>query len=363
MPCPRQLPGKYQAIVKRCVKYTSLDARAAPEILFGALFRRKLARMDSLSGLHHVTAICSDAQTNLDFYCGVLGLRLVKLTVNFDDPFAYHLYYGDELGRPGTLLTFFAWGAGEKSRHGNKSVEATAFAVPLGALGWWQNHLAAGNIAFTNPPARFGENLLQFHDGDGLRLEIIESERAAGGLAWENGPIPAPYAIRGLHSVTIAAEATARTAHVLTRTLGFKAHENPSLLEANRLRFEGGNGIGAVVDVACLPDAPRATGGAGGVHHIAFRTAGDAEQLRLHVLLEREGLNVSPVMDRSYFRSIYFREPGGVLFEIATDTPGFTFDESAQNLGTTLQLPPQLQLYRAQIEARVPVIAWSGHKK
>ncbi len=315
------------------------------------------------SGLHHVTAICSDAQRNLDFYCGILGLRLVKLTVNFDDPFAYHLYYGDELGRPGTILTFFVWQGAQSARHGNKSVEATAFAVPVGALNWWQEHLAAQNVAFTSPPPRFGENLIQFHDSDGLTLEIIESNRAGNGFAWENGPIPIDYAIRGFHSVTIAAEATAHTAALLGGALGFRAHENPSLLEANRFRFEGGQGIGSVIDIACLPDAPRAQTGAGGVHHIAFRVAGDAEQTRLHVLLGRENLNVSPVMDRSYFRSIYFREPGGVLFEIATDVPGFTLDESAENLGTLLQLPLQLEAYRAQIEARVSKIELPTHKK
>ena len=312
--------------------------------------------MDTISGLHHVTAICSDAQQNLDFYCGTLGLRLVKLTVNFDDPFAYHLYYGDELGRPGTILTFFVWQGAQKARHGNKSVEATAFAIPSGALSWWQEHLKSKNIAFTTPPSRFGESLLQFHDADGLTLEIIESERATQGFAWESGPIPVQYAIRGLHSVTIAAEATAHTAALLGGALGFKASESSSLLEPNRVRFETGNGIGSLIDIACLPDAPRATTGAGGVHHIAFRVAGDAEQTRLHAVLARDGLNVSPVMDRSYFRSIYFREPGGVLFEIATDTPGFTVDESAQGLGTGLQLPAQLEAYRSQIEERVAKI-------
>ncbi|PQV64010.1 glyoxalase family protein [Abditibacterium utsteinense] len=314
--------------------------------------------MDNFPGLHHVTAICSDAQQNLDFYCGVLGLRLVKLTVNFDDPFAYHLYYGDELGRPGTILTFFAWSGAQQAVHGNKAVASTAFAVPLGALGWWKEYLATKNVAFTSPPARFGEDLIQFHDADGLVLELVESSRASEGFAWENGPIPTLYAIRGLHSVTIAAEATAHTAALLSGALGFKALENPSLLEANRFRFEGGSGIGSIVDIACLPDAPRATTGVGSVHHVAFRTSGDAEQKRLHVLLERENLNVSPVMDRSYFRSIYFREPGGILFEIATDVPGFTVDENAENLGANLQLPTQLEPYRAQIEAHVVEIQW-----
>lgn len=314
--------------------------------------------MDTISGLHHITAICSSAQSNLDFYCGVLGLRLVKLTVNFDDPFAYHLYYGDELGRPGTILTFFAWDGAQKARHGNKSVETTAFAVPMGTLEWWKTYLSEKNIAFTTAAPRFGEELIGFQDSDGLKLEIVASECANGGKAWEGGPIPTQYAIRGLHSVTIAAEATAHTAQVLDRNLGFKS----GAAEGNRARFSAGQGIGAFVDIACVPDAPRATTGAGGVHHVAFRVTGEAEQKRFLAVLGREGFNVSPVMDRNYFESIYFREPGGVLFEIATDSPGFTFDESAENLGTSLKLPPQYENYRAQIEGRVAKIQLPNQK-
>lgn len=309
--------------------------------------------MNPISGLHHVTAICSDAQKNLDFYGGVLGLRLVKLTVNFDDPFSYHLYYGDEIGRPGTILTFFAWPNAAKAQHGNRAVAATAFAVPIGALEWWKGYLTSKNIAFTTPPMRWGEEVIHFHDFDGLRLELIASPRAEAGLAWKNGPIPEDAAIRGFHSVTLAAEGYENTAQLLTGAMGFKNDETPSLLEPNRLRFAVGQGIGSVVDVACLPDAPRAIMGAGGVHHVAFRVSDDAAQTRFRVELVRAGLNASPVMDRSYFHSIYFREPGGVLFEIATDTPGFTVDESVERLGAMLQLPPQLESYRAQIEARL----------
>ncbi|MBW3635718.1 MAG: ring-cleaving dioxygenase [Armatimonadetes bacterium] len=310
--------------------------------------------MNTLSGLHHVTAICSDAQKNLDFYCGTLGLRLVKLTVNFDDPFAYHLYYGDELGRPGTVLTFFAWSGGAPAQHGNRVVAATAFAVPVGALEWWKTHLTSKNIEWTTPPARWGEEVIQFHDFDGLVLEIIATPRAESGFAWENGAVPAQYAIRGFHSVTIAAEGYEHTAQLLGGAMGFRNAETPSLLEPHRFRFEVGQGIGGVVDVACLPDAPRATTGAGGVHHVAFRVADGAAQTRFRVELVRAGFNASPVMDRSYFHSIYFREPGGVLFEIATDSPGFAVDESVERLGSMLQLPSQLERYRAQIEARLP---------
>jgi glyoxalase family protein len=316
--------------------------------------------MDTISGLHHVTAICSDAQKNLDFYTQVLGLRLVKLTVNFDDPFSYHLYYGDELGRPGTILTFFAW-SGAKARAGNQSVAATALAVPVGALEWWKTYLAEKSISFTLPVTRFGENLLQFHDPDGLVLEIVESPRADTGFVWKNGSIEAKYAIRGLHSVTIAAEGYEFTANVLTRSLGIKGGaESP--LEPNRFRFESGQGIGGIVDIVCLPDAPAARGGAGGVHHIAFRVADDGAQTRFRAELVRGNFNVSPIMDRNYFHSIYFREPGGVLFELATDNPGFAIDESAENLGKMLKLPTQLEAYRAQIEERAAKIVLPHQK-
>jgi glyoxalase family protein len=309
--------------------------------------------MDTISGIHHVTAICSDAQANLDFYTGVLGLRLVKLTVNFDDPFAYHFYYGDEVGSPGSILTFFAWGGGASGRHGNRSVEDTALAVPPGALDWWKARLTQQGITFISPPSRWGEEFIQFHDPDGLALEIVASPRGEGGKPWEKGGIPLEYAIRGVHSVTIAAEGFEKTAEVLTGTLGFKALDTQSPLEPNRFRFESGSGIGGIVDVACLPGAPRGTTGTGTVHHVAFRLADDAAQLRYRNELVRGGFNASPVMDRSYFRSIYFREPGGVLFELATDSPGFATDESVATLGSGLKLPPQYEAYRSQIEERV----------
>ncbi|RYG70775.1 ring-cleaving dioxygenase [bacterium] len=309
--------------------------------------------MDTISGIHHVTAICSDAQTNIDFYTGILGLRLVKLTVNFDDPFAYHLYYGDEQGSPGSILTFFAWGGGSPGRHGNRAVEDTALAVPPGACDYWKKRLAEKGIPFISTPSRWGEDFIQFRDPDGLVLEIVATERAVGGHPWEKGGIPVEAAIRGVHSVTIAAEGFQKTADVLTGTLGFKPVEGQSVTEPNRYRFEAGSGIGGIVDVACLPGAPRTTTGTGTVHHVAFRVEGDAAQLRYRNEIVREGYNVSPVMDRNYFHSIYFREPGGVLFELATDNPGFAVDESAATLGTSLKLPAQFEGYRTQIEERV----------
>ena len=308
--------------------------------------------MHPVYGIHHVTSICSDAQTNVNFIAGVLGLRLVKITVNFDDPGAYHLYYGDEIGRPGTILTTFAWPGATRGQSGKRSIYATALAVPHGALSFWREHLRFHHVEFTEPRARWGEPVLQLRDPDGLIYELIESPQAAEGHAWETGPIPVGYAVRGLHSVTLAVEATELTAQVLTQ-LGFALEGASQTGETHRTRFRVGDGIGGVVDLACMPDAPRAGMGAGSVHHVAFRAPDAATQLEFRKNLVGAHLNVSPVMDRTYFESIYFREPGGVLFEIATDAPGFTFDEAREKLGTSLKLPPQFESYRAQIEAQL----------
>lgn len=316
--------------------------------------------LDLIPGIHHVTGICSDAQTNIDFYTGVLGLRLVKLTVNFDDPSSYHLYYGDELGRPGTILTYFASPGSFRARHGKRSVATTALAVPPGALDFWKQRLTEKQLNFTVPMARFGEDVIQFHDPDGMVLEIIASERAHIGQPWVGGGVPDAYAVRGIHSITIAAEGYEHTAQLLTGPMHFKSQGDAAAVEPNRFRFVAHEGIGGIVDVACVPDAPRATTGAGGVHHVAFRIADNSAQMRVRAGLVREGFNVSPVMDRSYFESIYFREPGGVLFEIATDAPGFTADEDASRLGTRLKLPPWLETYREQIEQQAAPIQLPG---
>lgn len=306
----------------------------------------------TIAGIHHVTAICGDAQQNLDFYSGILGLRLVKLTVNFDDPGSYHLYYGDELGRPGTILTFFAWPGAPKARHGSRSVAATSFAVPSNALDHWKERLNDHKIAFVTTE-RFGEEVVQFHDPDGLVLEIVATPHAAVGNPWMGSSVPLEWAIRGFHAVTLAIEGYEHSAQLLADTLGFKAAGEPTPTEPNRFRFQHGTGVGTIVDVCCLPDAPRASTGVGGVHHVAFRAHDETAQIRWRTELARLGFNVSPVMDRQYFHSIYFKEPGGVLFEIATDNPGFTIDEPADKLGQKLQLPPHLERYRDQIEARV----------
>ena len=305
----------------------------------------------SIGGLHHVTAIASDAQANFDFYAGLLGLRLVKRTVNFDDPFSYHLYYGTELGAPGTILTFFAWPGAFRGRSGAGQVNATALSIPPGSLDFWRERLRSHGIAADEPMSRFDELALGFEDRDGMRIELIVAAKTDERPAWAAGPVPAEFAIRGLHSVTAWEEGYERTARMLTDVLGFRQTASAG----NRFRYESENaGVGSLVDLLCTPDAAVARGGAGAVHHIAWRTADDAEQLAQHRKIAAAGLNVSPVLDRTYFKSIYFREPGGVLFEIATDPPGFTLDEPSDQLGRALRLPPWLEPMRAQIAAKLP---------
>jgi glyoxalase family protein len=303
----------------------------------------------SIPGLHHVTAITADAQKNIDFYCGVLGLRLVKLTVNFDDPSSYHLYYGDELGRPGTALTFFAWAGAHRGRIGPPQVSTTAFSVPAGALDYWAKRLREKSVEPQSPIERFGQRVIALTDPDGMQLELVCVDQPKG-EPWAAGPIPAEFAIRGFHSVTISTEGYENTARLLTDVMGFIAAGS----EQNRFRYRGASDdFASTVDLLCVPDGRRGNLGAGIVHHVAFRTPDDAQQLLWRNRLAELEFNVSPVMDRTYFHSIYFREPGGVLFEIATSGPGFTFDEPADKLGEKLKLPPWLQQYQKEIEQSV----------
>jgi glyoxalase family protein len=274
----------------------------------------------------------------------VLGLRLVKRTVNFDDPLTYHLYYGTEAGAPGTILTFFAWPNAFRGQVGNGQVNATALSVPPGSLEWWQTRFKSLRVKHDLPVRRFGEEVLPFQDPDGMLLELaaVEDERAA----WTGGPVPAEYAIRGVHCVTANEEGYERTASLMTETLRFEELGQ----EGNRFRYRALEGRG-MIDLLCTPDGPRSRGGAGTMHHIAWRVRDDADQVAWRKTLVSAGLNVSPVLDRQYFHSIYFREPGGVLFEIATDPPGFGIDEPKESLGMSLKLPPWLEQAREQIES------------
>jgi glyoxalase family protein len=306
--------------------------------------------MASLPGIHHVTAIANDAQRNVDHYVGLLGLRLVKKTVNFDDPGSYHLYYGDELGRPGSAMTFFVWPGAPRGRAGTGQVGATAFAVPPDSLGWWADRLQRAGVRAEGPTERLDDRVLTFADPDGIRLELVAPAEPDPRQPWRAGTVPAEHAIRGFHSVTLSlAGQHEESARLLTSTLGFR----PLATEGPRARFGTGE-AGGVVDLEGQPDLPAGDTAPGTVHHVAWRTPDDPSQLEWRETLVRAGYDVTPVLDRQYFHSIYFREPGGVLFEIATDVPGFTLDEPAEHLGEALRLPPRLEPLRPELEQRLP---------
>ncbi|WP_231188076.1 ring-cleaving dioxygenase [Haladaptatus sp. DYF46] len=305
-----------------------------------------------IPGIHHVTAIATDPRRNFRFYTNVLGLRFVKRTVNFDDRYTYHLYYGDEVGHPGTIMTFFPWPDAAPGRRGVGTADATAFLVPPDSFDFWTERLAANDVEYSGPTDRFGERVIEFSDPDGLRLELVGHREAADVDPWRDGPVPSEYAIRGFYGVTLAVEGYERTASLLEETMGY---EFVGEEDGQRFRYRatGGN-LGMVIDLRCVPDLQPGRVGAGTVHHIAFRTADDGQQLEWREDLVARGLNVTPVIDRQYFRSIYYRIPAGILFEIATDPPGFTKDEPVEELGTNLQLPPWFESEREAIEARLP---------
>lgn len=302
-------------------------------------------------GIHHITAIAGDPQRNLDFYSGALGLRLVKLTVNFDDPASYHLYYGDETGKPGSILTFFPWPGGRPGRVGTGQIATVAFAIPAPSLGFWIERLLSHAIKYQGPARRFDEQVLSFSDPDGLLLELVAVAEAGAVTPWSDGPVPPEHAIRGIHGATIWEDGDNGTAKLLSGTLGFqKVAEESGLL---RLAAAGA-GLGKVVDLRRATGFWGGAGGVGTVHHMAFRAATDQQQLEQRARIESLGLGITPVIDRQYFHSVYFREPGGVLFEIATDGPGFAIDEPVAELGTQLRLPPMYEPNRPQIERALP---------
>ena len=305
----------------------------------------------TLLGLHHVTAMCGDPQANIDFYTGKLGLRLVKLTVNFDDPQTYHLYYGDGLGSPGSLITFFAWPGAMRGRRGAGQPTVTAYAAPDASIPFWQERLNVGEL-----DDRFGERVLSFEDPDGMKLEIIGTTNGDARQPWDQSSVPVEHGLRGFHSVTLTEKEFASTALLLTETLGFK-QTNES---GNRRRFAPSvlapGGVRTYIDVVEDGDARHGTMGVGTVHHIALRTPDDPQQAAWLERITQRGLNVSPVMDRKYFHSIYFREPAGVLFEIATDPPGMTVDEPLEKLGGGLYLPPWLEPHRKELETVLPPV-------
>jgi catechol 2,3-dioxygenase-like lactoylglutathione lyase family enzyme len=304
-------------------------------------------------GIHHITAIAGDPQRNLDFYAGTLGLRLVKLTVNFDDPASYHFYYGDEVGHPGSILTFFPWPGGSRGRQGTGQAATVALAITPASLGFWIERLLAQGIKYGGPTRRFEEQILALSDPDGLLLELVATPRVLGTPPWAGGPLPAEHAIRGLHGTTLWEDGDTGSADFLTGTLGFE----PADEDGGLLRFQSADsGAGTVVYLRRAQGFWAGGIGVGTVHHVAFRAASDRAQLDKRAEIEAQGLGITPVIDRRYFHSVYFREPGGVLFEIATDAPGFAIDEPVAELGTHLKLPPAYEPSRLEIERALPPV-------
>jgi glyoxalase family protein len=301
-----------------------------------------------IPGLHHVTAIASDPQRNIDFYAGVLGLRFVKRTVNFDDPGSYHFYFGDARGTPGTIMTFFAWPGARRGIRGTGQVDTIAFAIPQHSNGYWLDRLKQQHVLAEKISARFGDEAIRLVDPDGLVVELVESAAPAAVEQWNDSLVPPENSIRGFHSVSAALEGYEATAKLLTEAFGYRLFDD----FGNRFRFSAHDETapGRFIDLLCMPDAHPGRVAAGSVHHIAFRARDDKEQRLWREHLVALGYNVTPVIDRIYFHSIYFREPGGILFEIATDPPGFTLDENLNQLGQSLRLPPWLEPARSQIE-------------
>jgi len=310
--------------------------------------------VNGVLGLHHVTAISSDPQKTVDFYTKILGLRLIKLTVNYDDPSTYHVYFGDEIGHPGSVLTFFPWPGQPRGRKGAGQATATSFSIPQESIPFWQDRLKSHSVSQEATQKRFGETVLSFEDQDGQGLELVVNKEVEGRTGWTHGPVPREHAIRGFHSVTLWEEVLERTESVLVDTLGFRIVGH----EENRFRYEAGKGAaGTIVDIVSRPTAQRGFVSVGTVHHVAFRASDDEHQKALRQEIVKAGLNVTPVIDRNYFHSIYLREHGGVLFEVATDQPGFTIDESPEQLGTRLALPTWLEHSRAEIEKNLPPVS------
>lgn len=299
----------------------------------------------AIPGLHHVTAISGSPQPNVDFFTGILRQRLVKKTVNFDAPDTYHLYYGNEGGDPGTILTFFPFADAGPGRAGPGMASAYAYAVPAGQFDMWMDRLAEDALDFEGPITRFGQRVLILRDPDGAPVELIETARQA------------QTPLDGFHSVTLWEQDPIPTARVLTDVFGYEATGSETEGGVERLRFvAAGDARGTVVDVI-RSDAPSiGRPGAGTIHHVAFRAEDHDTHMAWREALLSKGHSVTPVIDRQYFDAIYFREPGGVLFEIATDPPGFAVDEPAATMGSQLMLPPQHEASRERIERVLPPI-------
>ncbi|MGO4389679.1 ring-cleaving dioxygenase [Microvirga sp. 2YAF29] len=304
-------------------------------------------------GIHHVTVIAGPARRNLDFYTRVLGLRLVKKTVNFDDPATYHFYFGDSIGSPGSILTFFPWEHVAPGQTGTGTTQETAFRVPESALAFWEQRFIEQGVEHGKPEKRFGQSVLPFKDPDGTSLALVGIANVRTDNTWTTGAIPTEHAIQGLEGVTLLVENGEPTGAILTDVFGFREVAR----EGELVRYKGDAVLCSVVDVRSAGSKlPGRTGG-GTVHHIAFRATDDAHQVEMvRKLVETHGLQPTEQKDRNYFRSVYFREPGGILFEIATDGPGFDADETHDNLGDELKLPAFLEARRSEIEGKLPAL-------
>jgi glyoxalase family protein len=306
-----------------------------------------------LLGIHHITAIASDPQRNLDFYTQLLGLRLVKRTVNFDDPSTYHFYFGDRIGAPGTIITFFPWPGARRGARGTGQVVATSFAVAMDAIDYWKSRFQEHHVAYEETEPRFDDTVLRLADPDGLMLELIASNRLNNVQPVLDSEIPSEFSIRGFHAPTLEVQRSELTEQLLIETLGFERMAE----EGTRRRFSlDRTSASKQLDLVEGSNGSFGNIAAGTIHHIAFRAANEEEQLRWRNKLVDLGLSVTPVIDRQYFHSIYFREPGGILFEIATDGPGFVIDEPVEHLGESLKLPAQYEGHRAEIEQVLPPI-------
>ncbi|MCK9409319.1 MAG: ring-cleaving dioxygenase [Bacteriovoracaceae bacterium] len=307
----------------------------------------------SITGIHHITAMASDAQRNVDFYISVLGLRLVKRSINQDAPDVYHLYYGDEIGSPGTAMTFFPFGKTARGTRGNREISHVAFAVPTSSQYFWITHLLKQGISFDGHQDLFGETVFTFPDPDGMLIDLVFTEKHILRFPWHNSIVPAEHAIKAFHGVTMNLAAKDPSVAVLQGVLGARPIEHVK----NRYRYVIGTGMDeAMIDLVIDPSLPVARQSAGSVHHIAWRVSDDAAHEVWQKTVAKNGLGSTDIIDRFYFHSIYFREPGGILYEIATDNPGFTVDETLDELGAKLVLPPWYEPHRKTIENALPPI-------
>jgi glyoxalase family protein len=305
-----------------------------------------------IQGLHHITAIAGEAQRNFDFYTKVLGLRLVKKTVNFDDPGTYHFYFGNEVGTPGTILTFFPWEGIQKGKTGTGMATEIGYAVPKGSLSFWQDRFAQQGVKQSPVSERFGERHLSFEDRDGLQLTLIETG-TDNRQPWITPDVAADVALKGFHSVVLTVQNSAPTTKVLTDILGYQLQQE----EGNRFRFAtDAISTANVVDLVEEPGGQRGINAGGTNHHVAFRVKNDNILMDVREKVRSAGLNITEKIDRNYFYSLYFREPGGLLFELASDNPGFDTDETIAELGTHLMLPAQYERSRQRIEEVLPVL-------